>query len=520
MAIGIDLGTCFTLAACIKDDNPIIIPNIYGNRLTPSCVAISNSEILVGEDALYAKNDPDYVFIEKSKIKMGTKEKYQTPQGVFYPEDIAYIILKHTIEYSESYLSTSISEVVVTVPAYFNSKQRKLTKEAAEKAGVKVLRIISEPTAASLVADGIQKGSNILVYDFGGGTFDCSLLQYNNDWAQVIATNGNINLGGKNVDECMAEYLLPGVNKNHPSYTKIVSMCEAAKKILSSKEEVVINLKEVFPNLDRVKLSYKDFKSITKDIINKTKGCIYECIKDSGLEIKEINHILLVGGSSRMKQVHELLEQIFNKKPIFLNNPDESVALGAAVHAHDLSEKDYKILVIDIIPMSLSVKVENGMCKKLILKNSPIPISKTEIFTTAYDNQESVIVEVYQGENELAKNNHFIGQITLDNIKKDVRGEPKIHVCFDIDANASLQVTVKDEDTGVVKIATLDYDENKDIAMIDEETEIIITNLKDKLKNLIYKPNLQQEQLEMINYALHNNNIEILQSTIQEIESI
>lgn len=520
MAIGIDLGTCFTLSAYIKDGNPMIIPNTYGNRLTPSCVAISNSEILIGEDAVYVKNDPDYVFIEKSKINIGTKEKYKTPQGIFTPEDIAYIILKHTIEYSELYLGATISEAVVTVPAYFNAKQRKLTKEAAEKTGVKVLRIISEPTSASLATNGISKGSNILVYDFGGGTFDCSILQYNNDWAQVISTNGNINLGGKNIDECIVKHILPGINKNHQSYGKLVSMCEAAKKILSSKEEVVINLKEIFPNFDKVKLSYKDFKSITKDIINKTKGCIYECIKDSGLEIKEINHVLLVGGSSRLRPVQELLEQIFNKKPIFLNNPDESVALGAAIHAHELSEKDYKTLVIDIIPMSLSVKVDNGMCKKIILKNSPIPISKTEIFTTAYDNQESVVVEVYQGENELAKNNHFIGQITLDNIKKDVRGEPKIHVGFDIDANASLQVTVRDDDTGSINIATLDYDENKDIEMIDEETEIIIVNLKNKLKTLIYRPNLQQEHLEMIDYALHNNNIEILQSTIQEIESL
>ena len=521
IAIGIDLGTCFSASAYIDQGIPKIIPNHYGNAITPSCVAISHDEILVGEDANFVKNDPDFTYIEKSKILMGTSHIYHTPQGDYTPEDIASIILKHVLDYSNEFLRSNINNAVVTVPAYFNANQRRLTKEAAEKSGINVLRIISEPTAASLISGSIPEGSKILVYDLGGGTFDCSILEVYHDWARVIATHGDTNLGGKNFDEAIASHLVKqwkglGTEKQ----IKLLDICEKTKKGLTNRDQVFVPINEIDSKLLPIKLTYKDFKTITKSLVDTTKYCIFECLKDAELEFSSINKVYMVGGSTRMRVVEEMLSSLFSVTPESLGNPDESVALGSAIHANDIYGKEASILLIDAIPLSLGIKLENGICKKIMMRNSPIPGESEEIFTTAQDNQEKVVIEIYQGENELAKNNVHIGTLELSGIHKGLRGEPKILVSFEVDSNAVLSVKASDLHTGVTTESKFNYNINLNVESKSEEIDLLLLSLKEKLFEFSKRQNISEEDTKLIEDALQDSNVEFVQSVVAHMQEL
>jgi molecular chaperone DnaK len=515
---GIDLGTCFSAIAHLSTNGIALINNEYGNRITPSCIAVSNQEILVGEDALYVKNDPDFTFISKSKIDIGSKIEFNTPQGKLTPQDVAYHIIKHLLQYAELYLQDSVTEAVVTVPAYFNALQRRLTKEAAEKTGIKVTRIISEPTAASLTVGKIADGAKILVYDLGGGTFDCSLLEMYHGLARVISTHGDTHLGGKNFDEALAKLVCPDFNKwPIVLQAKLLDMCENAKKSLTLRNNVTVPINDINNNLLPKKISYSQFQECSSSLINKTKKCIYSCLKDADIEPSDISHVFLVGGSSRMRMVGELVEALFPIKPQILGNPDETVALGAAMHAADIAGDFQSTLLVDVIPLSLGIEIEDGICSKIIKRNTPIPVDAEQIYTTAYDNQTKVEIKIYQGENELAKNNIYLGMITLENIAFGLRGEPQILVRFSIDANGAMEVAAMDIKTESKAALRLEYDFNADVAGQDNEIDLTIANLKTLLRRKLTLK-LTAEQVQIIEDALSSNNIELMQSVYEEMQ--
>jgi molecular chaperone DnaK len=518
MTVGIDLGTCFSAIGYINNGHPEIISNPHGSRITPSCVAVSSSEILVGEDAISVKDDLDYFFIEKSKVNMGSNISYITPQGKLKPQDVAYHIINHLLKYAKEYLNTNIESGVITVPAYFTAIQRKLTKESAEKTGITVTRIISEPTAASLVSSGISDGSLILVYDLGGGTFDCSILQMYNGLARVISTFGDTNLGGKDFDQALAAYILPQYESmKMKDQMALLHLTESAKRTLTTRDTAVIHLGSINPSFLPSRITSDEFKSITAHLMAKTKECIFSCLKDAGLEPSEITGVYLVGGSTRMRQVPEMLQSIFSVNPQLLGNPDEAVAIGATIHANDIKDDKGSILLVDVIPLSLSVEIEDGICKKIIRRNSPIPTESEEIFTTAVDNQSEVQIKIYQGENELSKNNLLIGTLVLDNIEPALRGDPKILVKFSIDTNATLHVIAKDINTGSISESKMDYNFDSVESSTDDTAELLSAKLKNNLRLLCRHPKITEEQLALINDAIALGSIEFLQATYDDI---
>jgi len=519
MIVGIDLGTCYSAVGYGNLENNVeLVPNFQGNRITPSVVAISAEEILVGEEALIVKDDSNFVFIEKSKTFIGTNKIYATPQGSFTPEKISELILSHLKSYTEDFLKSNIDKAVITVPAYFSIKQRNLTKIAAENAGIEVMKVLSEPTAASLNFKNNLESEYILAFDLGGGTFDSSLLVVNNMLSKVISTHGNTNLGGQDFDRLLASTLVPNY-EFLSAYEKIElnSLCESAKKQLSVRESVYIHFNKVNSKLLPYNLTLQEFDSITKPLVDLTKECVFKCMKDADLSPSDINKVLLVGGSTRLRSIKKLLSGIFTCPIETLGNPDESVAIGATIHAMDISGTKYSNLLIDVIPLSISVRLDNGFCKKLIRRNTPIPCSNEEIFTTAFDNQEKVSVEVYQGENELSKNNNLVGKLFLDNIKKGLKGEAKISVRFDIDQNAVLSVKALDLDTNSLTTATFDFNFDSDNKKIDESYDIAIQEYRFKLEEIKLKFVNDTAIINTIESALASNNIEFLRATYEDL---
>jgi len=517
MIVGVDLGTCFSAVGYYNGDNVELVPNRQGSRITPSVVAISKDEILIGEEAFLVKDDSNFIYIEKSKTHIGTNKVYHTPQGVFTPEKIAELILTHLKNYTEEFLKTAITQAVITTPAYFSIKQRNLTKLAAEKAGIQVMKILSEPTAASLMCKNNKNSEYILAYDLGGGTFDSSILVVNDMISKVISTHGNTNLGGQDFDELLARTLIPNYDSlSYNEKNEANNLCEAAKKQLSLRDSVYIHLNKINSKLLPYNITLSEFDSITKPLIDLTKECVFECMKDADLSPSDINRVLLIGGSTRLKSVKKFLSSIFSCDIEVLGNPDESVALGATIHAMDISGTKYSNLLIDVVPLSISVRLDNGFCKKLIRRNSPIPCSNEEIFTTAFDNQEKVVVEVYQGENELSKNNNLIGKLVLENIKQGIKGDPKIAVNFDIDQNAVLSIKVSDLSTNSLVTAKFDFDIESQIEKIDESYEISINNYKTKLSDLKLTV-LDSNKIEVIESALDSNNLEFVIATYEDL---
>ena len=476
-AVGIDLGTTNSALAVLEGGEPTIIANAEGFRTTPSVVAFSKTgEVLVGEVAKrQAVTNVDRT-ISSVKRHMGTDWKVQIDDKSYTPQEISARILSKLKQDAEAYLGDTVTSAVITVPAYFNDAQRTATKEAGQIAGLNVLRIVNEPTAAAL-AYGLEKGKEdelILVFDLGGGTFDVSLLEVGKDddgfsTIQVRATNGDNKLGGDDWDQRIVDWLVAQVkskdgvdlSKDRIALQRLRDAAEQAKKELSSAMSTNINLQYLSMSengpihLDE-KLTRAKFEEMTEDLLKRCAAPFNAVIKDAGISLSEIDHVVLVGGSTRMPAVTELVKELTGgREPNKGVNPDEVVAVGAALQAGVIEGDRKDVLLIDVTPLSLGIETKGGIMPPLIERNTAIPTKRSEVFSTAEDNQPSVLIQVYQGERQFARDNKPLGTFELTGIAPAPRGLPQIEVTFDIDANGIVHVSAKDRGTGKEQSMTI-----------------------------------------------------------------
>ena len=520
-AVGIDLGTTNSVVAVLEGGEPTVIANAEGNRTTPSIVAFKGEEVLVGELAKrQAITNPDNT-VRSIKRQIGTnwKEKFENKE--YTPQEVSARILQKLKRDAESYIGEDVTDAVITVPAYFNDAERQATKEAGQIAGLNVLRIINEPTAAAL-AYGLENNEDqkILVYDLGGGTFDVSVLEISEGVFEVKSTSGDSKLGGDDWDERVMEWLVDkfksstgiDISQDKMAMQRIKEGAEKAKIELSSTTETEVNLPFITANDSGPqhlleKLSRSEFEKITSDLVDRTKDPVNKAVEDAGLSFSDIQHIILVGGSTRIPAVQALVKSMTGKDPSKGVNPDEVVASGAAIQAGVLKGDVKDVLLLDVTPLTLGVETKGGIMTKMIERNTTIPTKRSETFSTADDGQTQVEIHVLQGEREMASGNKSLGKFNLTDIPSAKAGTPQIEVTFDIDANGIVNVNAKDLGTGKEQAITITGGtalEEDEIERMVKDAEVH-ANEDAKKKELVETRNLAESMVTSTEKMLEEN---------------
>ena len=532
-AVGIDLGTTNSVVAVLEGGEPTVIANAEGNRTTPSIVAFKSEEVLVGELAKrQAITNPDNT-VRSIKRQIGSNWKQNFEGKDYTPQEISARILQKLKRDAESYLGDDVTDAVITVPAYFNDAERQATKEAGQIAGLNVLRIINEPTAASL-SYGLENNEDqkILVFDLGGGTFDVSILEISEGVFEVKSTSGDSKLGGDDWDQRVMDWLIDkfksstgiDLSNDKMAIQRVQEGAEKAKIELSSTSETEINLpfitaNDAGPQHLLEKLSRSEFEKITADLVERTKEPVEKALSDAGMQFTDIDHVILVGGSTRMPSVQQLVKSLTGKDPHKGVNPDEVVASGAAIQAGVLKGDVKDVLLLDVTPLTLGVETKGGIMTKMIERNTTIPTKRSEVFSTAENNQTQVEIHILQGEREMASGNKSLGRFTLTDIPAAMAGTPQIEVTFDIDANGIVNVNAKDLGTGKEQAITI----TGGTALEDDEIERMIKDAEQhanedaKKKELVETRNMAEGMVTSTEKMLEENKDK---ATEEEVTSI